>query len=119
MKLKALKKTKVDCGYSGYTESWSLTKGEWVELNLNDFTIINTDTPKTDQCFCQSYIDDDGVIQNCTCGKCKLDTPKPIKLPVLFNVSPPTYIQSNNIQEATDGMIKWMQQVTERLNKGT
>ncbi len=25
---------------------------------------------KTEQCFCQSYYDDDSVLQNCTCGKC-------------------------------------------------
>jgi hypothetical protein len=25
---------------------------------------------KTEQCFCQSYYDDNGILQNCTCGKC-------------------------------------------------
>jgi len=24
-----------------------------------------------DQCFCQSYYNDDGILQDCTCGKCK------------------------------------------------
>lgn len=26
-----------------------------------------------DQCFCQSYFDDDGVLQDCTCGKCAVN----------------------------------------------
>ena len=25
---------------------------------------------KTEQCFCQSYYDDDNVLRDCTCGKC-------------------------------------------------
>ncbi len=25
---------------------------------------------KTEQCFCQSYYDDNNELQNCTCGKC-------------------------------------------------
>ena len=28
---------------------------------------------KTEQCFCQSYYDDDNVLQDCTCGKCEID----------------------------------------------
>ena len=26
---------------------------------------------KLEQCFCQSYFDDDHILQDCTCGKCK------------------------------------------------
>lgn len=26
---------------------------------------------KTEQCFCQSYCDDDGIVRGCICGKCK------------------------------------------------
>ena len=25
---------------------------------------------KTEQCFCKSYVDDDGQLKDCTCGKC-------------------------------------------------
>ena len=25
---------------------------------------------KTEQCFCKSFYDDDGILQDCTCGKC-------------------------------------------------
>jgi len=31
---------------------------------------------KTEQCFCKSYCDDDGIIQDCTCGKCELNDVK-------------------------------------------
>lgn len=26
--------------------------------------------PPTEQCFCQSYVDNNGELQDCTCGKC-------------------------------------------------
>lgn len=28
-------------------------------------------TPKTEQYLCPSYFDDDGILQDCSCGKCK------------------------------------------------
>ena len=34
----------------------------------------NIPVPKTEQCFCQSYYDDDNVLQDCTCGKCSMPT---------------------------------------------
>jgi len=31
---------------------------------------VNVLQEKTDQCFCQSYYDDNNVLLDCTCGKC-------------------------------------------------
>ena len=43
-----------------------------------EFTISTT--PTTEQCFCQSYIDDDNELQDCTCGKCDKPGGKPVIL---------------------------------------
>ena len=32
--------------------------------------ILDETHKKVDQCFCQSYVDDNGELQDCTCGKC-------------------------------------------------
>lgn len=37
---------------------------------------------KTQQCFCQSYYDDNNVLQDCTCGKCEKDSSKDKFCPV-------------------------------------
>jgi len=31
----------------------------------------NKQDKEAEQCFCQSYFDDDNKLQDCTCGKCK------------------------------------------------
>ena len=36
------------------------------ELNVERLKIT-----KTEQCFCQSYFDDENKLRDCTCGKCK------------------------------------------------
>lgn len=36
--------------------------------------VYNLDNQKDEQtfpCFCQSYYDDEGILQDCTCGKCE------------------------------------------------
>jgi len=38
---------------------------EWRMMHPLVFTDV-----VTEQCFCQSYFDDDNVLQDCTCGKC-------------------------------------------------
>lgn len=48
-------------------------EGRYVCLNCGKLpTPESKDIP---QCFCKSYYDDDGILQDCTCGKC--GKPKP------------------------------------------
>ena len=37
------------------------------------------ETQKTEQCFCQSYMNDDNLLVDCTCGKCEIGLKYPKK----------------------------------------
>jgi hypothetical protein len=61
---------------------------EWGRWAISHFVdVLNKDVPleemieniksfrKTEQCFCKSYYDDNGDLQDCTCGKCDVVKP--------------------------------------------
>lgn len=50
----------------GYLRPW-YDRQEYVGLKCDD---CQFEIKPVEQCFCQSYVDDNGVLQDCTCGKC-------------------------------------------------
>jgi hypothetical protein len=63
------------------TAEWRIYKNPdlWKNLSGSNYTEVSSNTkdchlmtPKTEQCFCQSYMNDDNILVDCTCGKCEI-----------------------------------------------
>ena len=70
------------------TAEWRIYKNPdlWKSLSDSNYTEVSSNTkdchlmtPKTEQCFCKSYRNDDGLLVNCSCGKCEIAGKSPKK----------------------------------------